>query len=70
MKGMIRTLTVVSGGKAVRAPGADITMSLRDYSFVLSGSPAPGHRVIEVRNDGDQTPRGGAGPPRAGKVVA
>lgn len=55
MKGMIRPLTVVAGGEAAAAPRADITMSLRDYSFVLSGSPAPGRRLIEVRNDGDQT---------------
>ncbi len=55
MKGMIRTLTVVSAGEAAQAPPADITVALRDYGFVLSGSPAPGHRVIEVRNNGDQT---------------
>jgi hypothetical protein len=46
-------LTSASGSTAL--PRADLTMSLRDYSFVLSGAPAPGRRVIEVRNDGDQT---------------
>jgi uncharacterized cupredoxin-like copper-binding protein len=30
-------------------------MSLRDFSFVLSGPLASGRRTIEVRNDGDQT---------------
>jgi uncharacterized cupredoxin-like copper-binding protein len=55
MKGMIRPLTVVPAHAAASAPTADITMSLRDYSFVLSGVPVAGRRVIEVRNDGDQT---------------
>ena len=55
MKGMMRPLTVVPARDAASAPKADITMSLRDYSFVLSGTTAAGHRVIEVRNDGGQT---------------
>ncbi len=55
MKGMIRPLTVVPASDAAGAPRADVTMSLRDYSFVLSGPVVPGRRVIEVRNDGDQT---------------
>jgi uncharacterized cupredoxin-like copper-binding protein len=55
MKGMIRPLTVVPGADAAGVPRADITMSLRDYSFVLSGQMAAGRRVIEVRNDGAQT---------------
>jgi uncharacterized cupredoxin-like copper-binding protein len=54
MKGMMRPLTVVPGPDGAAVPRADLTMSLRDYSFVLSGTPAPGRRVIEVRNDGDQ----------------
>jgi hypothetical protein len=52
---MMRHLTVVPTPDAAGAPRADITMSLRDYSFVLSGTPAPGRRVIEVRNDAEQT---------------
>ncbi len=55
MKGMIRSLTVIPGADAAAAPRADITMSLRDYSFELSGQVTPGRRVIEVRNDGAQT---------------
>jgi uncharacterized cupredoxin-like copper-binding protein len=55
MKGMMRPLTVLPAPDAAGAPRADITMSLRDYSFVLSGTAAPGRRVIEVRNDGAQT---------------
>ncbi|HKU60939.1 MAG TPA: hypothetical protein VJQ44_06970 [Gemmatimonadales bacterium] len=55
MKGMIRPLTVVAGPAAAAVPRPDITMSLRDYDFVLSGPAAPGRRVIEVRNDGEQT---------------
>jgi hypothetical protein len=55
MKGMMRPLTVLPGAGSAGAPRADITMSLRDYSFVLSDTPAAGRRVIEVRNDGAQT---------------
>ena len=55
MKGMLRPLTVVAGAEGAGAPKADVTMSLRDFSFVLSGPLAPGRRTIEVRNDGDQT---------------
>jgi uncharacterized cupredoxin-like copper-binding protein len=55
MKGMMRPLTVVPGAGAAGAPRADLTMSLRDYSFVLSGPPSAGRHVIEVRNDGEQT---------------
>jgi uncharacterized cupredoxin-like copper-binding protein len=55
MKGMLRPLTVVAGAEGAGAPRADVTMSLRDFSFVLSGPLAPGRRTVEVRNDGDQT---------------
>jgi hypothetical protein len=55
MKGMMRSLAVVPTPGAAGAPQADLTMSLRDYSFALSGAPAAGRHVIEVRNDGEQT---------------
>jgi hypothetical protein len=55
LMGMIRPLTVVSGSGAAEAPRADMIMSLRDYSFVLSGQATAGRRVIQVRNDGAQT---------------
>jgi hypothetical protein len=54
MKGMIRPLTVVKAAKPAADPVGDVTMTLLDYSFTLSGPLTPGKHLIEVRNNGAQ----------------
>lgn len=55
-KGMIRTLTVRQVGRPrVAMPSADVTITMREYSYTLSQPLTPGHHVIAVVNAGQQT---------------
>lgn len=54
MKGMMRPLTVLPATAPAATPRGDVTMTLHDYSFTLSGTLAAGRRTIEVRNGGPQ----------------
>jgi hypothetical protein len=53
-KGMVHPLTVVPAVSAATMPEADVTMTLLDYSFELSGPLSAGHRVLRVVNAADQ----------------
>ncbi|HEU4585026.1 MAG TPA: hypothetical protein VFR95_04705 [Gemmatimonadaceae bacterium] len=59
MKGMLKGITVVRTAPASAASpevlaGADITITLRDYSFEFSQPPARGKHLIAVTNAGSQ----------------
>ena len=54
-KGMIKTLIVTPAGRPVAPlPAADLTVTLRDYSFAFSRPPTRGWHRIAVRNAGAQ----------------
>ena len=54
-KGMLKGLTVTrAAGPARPLPHADLTLTLRDYSFELSRPPTHGRQRILVRNAGTQ----------------
>ena len=54
-KGMIKALTVTpASGRAAPLPAADLTVTLRDYSFTFSRPPTRGWHRIAVRNAGTQ----------------
>jgi len=54
-KGMVRPLTVVAdSGATAPAPEADVTMTLKDYSFSLSKPITAGRHTIKVESDGSQ----------------
>ncbi|HEV8214940.1 MAG TPA: hypothetical protein VGP95_03865 [Gemmatimonadaceae bacterium] len=55
MKGMVKPLTVTPQGQTVAAePTADVTMTLDDYSFTLSGPLTAGTRTIRFENKATQ----------------
>lgn len=55
MKGMIKPLTVTSkGATSASEPKADMTMTLDDYNFVLSGTLKAGTRTIRFENRATQ----------------
>jgi len=54
-KGMMKALTVTAApAVAASAPEADITLTLKDYSFTFSTPPTQGNHVIKVENSGTQ----------------
>lgn len=56
-RGMFRALTVVPGSVAQRAepaPRADVTVTMRNYAFELSGPLRAGRRVLRLENAGPQ----------------
>ena len=53
-KGMVRPLKVVPSKKVDAPPAANVTMTLFDYNFKLSGPIRAGTRTIRVRNTGKQ----------------
>ena len=55
MKGMVKPLAVVTKGATAPAePTADVTMTLDDYAFVLSGPLKAGTRTIRFENKAAQ----------------
>jgi uncharacterized cupredoxin-like copper-binding protein len=54
MKGMVRPISVTGTASTATAPNADVTMTLKDYDFALSGAIKAGERVIKVDNAGPQ----------------
>ena len=55
MKGMVKPLTVTAkGATAAAEPTADVTMTLDDYAFVLSGPLKAGTRTIRFENKASQ----------------
>jgi hypothetical protein len=55
MLGMIRGFTVTPSAQPVAAlPKADLTITLQDYDFVLSGPFTSGRHVIAITNSGTQ----------------
>jgi uncharacterized cupredoxin-like copper-binding protein len=54
MKGMVHTMTVTKGSRRAALPQADVTMTLRDYTFTMSETLRAGPRIVEVRNYGRQ----------------
>jgi hypothetical protein len=49
-RGMLRALTVTpASGPEASLPTPDVTITLSDYAFAVSGSLKAGHHVIEVR---------------------
>lgn len=54
-KGMLKPLVVTpASGRAAPLPAADLTVTLRDYSFAFSRAPRRGWQRIAVRNAGTQ----------------
>ena len=53
-KGMVRPLTVTTGGGAGAAPEADLVMKLTDYDFELSKPITAGRHTIRIVNAGPQ----------------
>lgn len=56
-RGMFRQLTVVPGSaeqRAEPAPRADVTVTMRAYTFELSGPLRAGRRVLRLENAGPQ----------------
>jgi uncharacterized cupredoxin-like copper-binding protein len=54
-KGMLRPLTVTAAsGPAAAAPAADVTVTMSDYNFVITGELTAGRHVIKVENTGPQ----------------
>jgi hypothetical protein len=53
-KGMIRPLKVVASSAPAPEPTADVTVTLADYSFAVSGKLTPGKHTIKVVNKGPQ----------------
>lgn len=53
-KGMVRPLTVTSGGAAGAEPEADVVMKLVDYDFELSKPLPAGRYTIRIENAGPQ----------------
>lgn len=55
MKGMVRPLTVTAAsGTPAPAPTADLTITLADYNFLMSGPLTAGKHTIRVVNKGPQ----------------
>jgi hypothetical protein len=54
MKGMMRPLTVTASTAPVKAPVADVTITLSDYKFTPSVPLTAGHHMIKVENAGAQ----------------
>ncbi|HEX5438389.1 MAG TPA: hypothetical protein VFW98_14640 [Gemmatimonadaceae bacterium] len=55
MKGMFKGITVVpSSTTSAPLPAADLTVTLRDYTFTFSRPPTRGHHRIAVTNAGTQ----------------
>jgi len=55
MKGMVKPLTVTAEGPTTAAePTADVTMTLDDYNFTLSGPLKAGTRTIRFENKATQ----------------
>jgi len=54
-RGMFRPLTVVAvPGGGEPAPRADVTVTMRNYAFELSGALRPGQRILRIDNTGPQ----------------
>lgn len=54
-KGMMKSVTVTPSAHARAVlPAADLTFTMSDYSFTLSGAPTRGHHAIAVTNAGSQ----------------
>lgn len=53
-KGMVRPLTVTPVRTPAAAPRADVTMTLRDYDFVLSRPVTAGRHTMRIVNAADQ----------------
>jgi hypothetical protein len=53
-KGMVRQLTVKDASPGTVAPTADLTITLKDYSFTPSAPLTPGPHVIRVDNAAQQ----------------
>jgi hypothetical protein len=54
MKGMIKTLTVTSGGSTAPEPTSDVTITMVDFDFTLSKPLTAGPHTIRVVNAGSQ----------------
>ncbi|NOT10175.1 MAG: hypothetical protein HOP28_18430 [Gemmatimonadales bacterium] len=53
-KGMIRPLTVIAGETVAAAPTPDLTITLSDYDFALSGPVSAGKHIIKIENTAEQ----------------
>jgi hypothetical protein len=54
MKGMMKAITVVESAEARAMPEADLTLTMNDFSFALSGPVSAGKHVVKVSNIGAQ----------------
>ena len=54
MKGMVRPLKVVASATPAPEPTADVTVTLSDYAFAVSGKLTAGKHTIKVVNKGPQ----------------
>lgn len=54
VKGMVKAITVVESAEARAMPEADLTLTLTDFSFAMSGPVTAGKHVIRVTNAGAQ----------------
>lgn len=54
-KGMMRPLTIVApAGTPATAPAADVTVSLADYAFTVTGNLTAGKHTLKIENKGPQ----------------
>lgn len=53
-KGMLRPFTVTAGGEQAKEPGADTTVTLKDFEFQLSSEIEGGKHTWRVVNEGPQ----------------
>src|SRR5262249_28761833 len=53
-KGMVHPFTVTPSAATGTEPAADVTVSLTDYAFAVTGALSAGHHTIKVENKGPQ----------------